>query len=77
MKPNFDEMSVPELRTYVLSHRDDIEAIRALFLHPSLINKYQEMPPMFNPDGTPNEENIRFAEEALRRRIERGERQEG
>jgi len=76
MKPNFSEMSIPELRTYVRSHRDDIEAIRALFLHPSLIDKYQTMPPMLNPNGTPNEENIRFGEEALRRRIERDKDQE-
>jgi hypothetical protein len=34
MKPNFEEMSVPELRAYVLEHRDDIEAIRVLFHHP-------------------------------------------
>ncbi len=76
MKPNFSEMSVPDLRAYVLSHRDDVEAIRALFYHPSLIDKYQTMPPMFNPDGTPNEENIRFGEETLRRSIERGDNKE-
>lgn len=68
MKPNFEEMSVPELRAYVLSHRDDMEAIRALFHHPTL--KYQKMPPMFTPDGKPIEENIRIAEEALRKRCE-------
>jgi hypothetical protein len=31
MKPNFDEMSKAELKAYVLSHRDDDEAIRVLF----------------------------------------------
>ena len=76
MKPNFDEMSVPELRAYVLSHRDDLEAIRALFLHPSLIDKYQTVPPMFNPDGTPNEENIRIGEEMFRRQLEQRDNKE-
>jgi hypothetical protein len=69
MKPNFEEMSVPELRAYVLSHRDDIEAIRALFRHPSL--KWKTMPPLVTQDGLPIEENIRVAEEAIRQRAER------
>ena len=68
MKPNFEEMSVPELRAYVLSHRDDIEAIRALFHHPSL--KWKTMPPLVTQDGLPIEENIRIAEEAIRHRAE-------
>jgi hypothetical protein len=67
MKPNFDAMSVPELRAYVLSHREDDEAIQALFFHPSLIDRYQEMPPMFTVDGQPIEENIRLADETIRR----------
>jgi hypothetical protein len=66
MKPNFNEMTVPELRKYVLAHRDDMEAIRALFHHPSL--KYQEMPPLVTGDGMPIEENLRIAEEAIRKR---------
>lgn len=66
MQPNFAEMSVPDLRAYVLKHRDDIEAIRALFHHPSL--KWKTMPPMFTEDGVPIEENIRTAEEAIRQR---------
>ncbi len=37
MKPNFEQMSITDLRVYdVREHRDDIEAIRALFHHPSL-----------------------------------------
>ncbi len=51
MKPDFDKMSVADLRTYVLSHRNDADAIRALFLHPSL--QYQAMPPLYQADGTP------------------------
>ena len=68
MKPNFNEMTVPELRKYVLAHRDDMEAIRALFHHPSL--RYQEMPPLVTEDGMPSAENIRLAEEAIKKRAE-------
>lgn len=69
MKPNFEQMSVPELRAYVLSHRDDIEAIRALFHHPTL--KWKSMPPLVTQDGLPIAENIHIAEEAIRQRAER------
>ena len=31
MKLNFDDMSKAELRAYVLQHRDDLDAIEALF----------------------------------------------
>jgi hypothetical protein len=68
MKPNFKQMSVPELRKYVLTHREDMEAIRALFHHPSL--KYQEMPPLVTGDSMPIAENIRIAEEAIKKRVE-------
>jgi membrane-associated HD superfamily phosphohydrolase len=68
MKPNFNEMTVAELRKYVLAHRDDMEAIRALFHHPSL--KYQQMPPLVTEDGMPSAENIRIAEEAIKKRAE-------
>ncbi|MFP4120390.1 DUF6887 family protein [Coleofasciculus sp.] len=39
---------VTELRAYVLEHRDDMEAIRALFHHPSL--KWTTMPPLVTGD---------------------------
>lgn len=68
MKPNFNEMTVAELRKYVLAHRDDMEALRALFHHPSL--KYQQMPPLVTEDGMPSAENIRIAEEAIKKRAE-------
>lgn len=68
MKPNFTEMSVSELRAYVLKHREDDEAIRVLFHHPSF--KWVTMPPMFTEDGQLIEENIRQAEEKLREYIE-------
>lgn len=72
MKPNFEEMSVPDLRAYVLEHRDDIEAIRALFYHPSL--KWRTMPPLATKDGVPIEENIRLSKEAIKQRIEQIEK---
>lgn len=31
MKPNFEEMTRKELKAYVLTHRDDIDALRSLF----------------------------------------------
>ena len=68
MKPNFKEMSVPELRKYVLTHRDDMEAIEALFHHPSL--KWTNMPPLVTSDGMPIAENIQIAEEEMRKRVE-------
>ncbi len=45
-----------------------MEAIRALFHHPSL--KYQQMPPLVTEDGMPSAENIRLAEEAIKKRAE-------
>ena len=68
MKQNFEDMSVSDLRAYVLKHRDDIEAIRALFHHPHL--KETIMPPLFNEEGVLIEENITVAEATLKQRIE-------
>ncbi|WP_069349347.1 MULTISPECIES: DUF6887 family protein [Scytonema] len=31
MKPDFEKMSWAELRAYVLAHRDDLDALEALF----------------------------------------------
>ncbi|MBC7969002.1 MAG: hypothetical protein H7Z11_02510 [Verrucomicrobia bacterium] len=31
MKPNYDAMSWSELRAYILSHRDDLDALEALY----------------------------------------------
>lgn len=67
MKPNYEEMNVPELRRYVLEHRDHMEAIRFLFHHSSL--KWKIMPRLFTEDGSPIEENIRIAEEEIRQRL--------
>lgn len=70
MKPNFDEMSKAELKAYVLSHRDDDEAIHALFSrrHPP-DSEAIWYGPLSTPEGVPIEENIRIAEEAIRQRV--------
>jgi hypothetical protein len=31
MKPNYDAMSWSELRAYILDHRDDVEALDAMY----------------------------------------------
>lgn len=71
-QPNYKEMSRPELKAYILEHRDDLEAMRIYFHDPNV--KWNVMPPMFDENGQPIEENIRFAEEALRKRIEEEDR---
>lgn len=71
-KPNFDAMSKAELKVYVLSHRDDDEAIRALFGRRNPPDSEATWyGPMYTPEGVPIEENIRIAEEAIRQRAER------
>lgn len=69
MKPNFAQMSKAELKAYVRANRDDIEAIRFLFQVPPGVEP-KRYPPMYNDDGTPIEENIRVAQEAIRQRVE-------
>jgi hypothetical protein len=72
MKPNFDEMTKAELKAYVLSHRDDDEAIRALFSRRNPPDSEATWyGPMCTPEGVPIEENIRIAEEAIRQRADR------
>ncbi|MEG4968616.1 hypothetical protein QUB11_18540 [Microcoleus sp. B6-A1] len=71
MKPNFDEMSRSELKAYVLSHRDDDEAIRVFFGRRNPPDsKATWYGPMCTPEGVPIEENIRIAEEAIKQRVE-------
>lgn len=68
MKPNFEQMSITELRAYVLAHRQDNEAIYALFHHPSL--NWVTTPPLFTQDGQAIPENIHQAEESLRQHLQ-------
>ncbi|WP_200929807.1 DUF6887 family protein [Nostoc piscinale] len=75
MKPNFEAMTNKELTAYVLTHRDDDEAIRILFSRRNPPDSEATWyGPMFAEDGTPIEENIRIAEEAIRQRIEQAEK---
>ncbi|ARI82668.1 hypothetical protein C789_1709 [Microcystis aeruginosa FACHB-905 = DIANCHI905] len=62
MKPNFNEMSNSTLRAYVLQHREDDEALRALMSRrdPNAIR--------YNFPST--EEGLRQMEEVIRRKIE-------
>lgn len=71
MKPNFEEMSKAELKAYVLSHRDDDEAIRVFFGRRNPPDSEATWyGPMCTPEGVPLAENIRIAEEAIRKRTE-------
>ncbi|MHC5615205.1 MAG: DUF6887 family protein [Nostoc sp.] len=71
MKPNFEAMTSKELTAYILAHRDDDEAIRVLFSRRNPPDSEATWyGPMVTTDGTPIEENIRIAEEAIKQRIE-------
>lgn len=71
MKTNFEEMSRSELKAYVLSHRDDDEAIRVFFCRRNPSDSQATWyGPMCTPEGVPIEENIRIAEEAIKQRVE-------
>lgn len=75
MKPNFEAMTNKELKAYILTHRDDDEAIRILFSRRNPPDSEATWyGPMFAEDGTPIEENIRIAEAAIRQRIEQGDK---
>jgi type III secretory pathway lipoprotein EscJ len=70
MKPNFAQMSTKELTAYVLAHREDLEALDILVSRRIPDSQAIIYPSMFTEDGTPIEENIRIAEEAIKQRIE-------
>lgn len=70
MRPNFEEMTSAELRAYALAHRDDVEPLRVLYSRRSPDSEATWYGPMCTPEGVPIEENIRIAEEAIRKRAE-------
>ncbi|MFN6516506.1 MAG: DUF6887 family protein [Nostoc sp. CreGUA01] len=76
MKPNFSQMSTKELRAYVLANRQDLEALDMLVSRCNSDSQAIIYPAMFTEDGTPIEENIRIAEEAIRQRIEQANQRE-
>ncbi len=71
IQPNFAEMSTKELTAYVLAHREDMEALHALVSRRTPDSEATWYGPMFTKEGVPIEENIRIAEEAIRKRIEK------
>lgn len=76
MKPNFDEMSKAELKAYILSHRDDDDAICVLFNRRNPPDSEATWyGPMHTPEGVPIQENIRVAEDAIRQRAEQREKE--
>lgn len=65
MKPNFEKMSRKELRAYVLTHRDDMEALETLFSR----RTPDEQATWFHPPKTQEEEQEQF--ELFKRIIEK------
>ncbi|MDB9517052.1 hypothetical protein PN466_08830 [Roseofilum reptotaenium CS-1145] len=63
MKSKFDEMSIKELRTYVLDHRDDMEALDTLVSRRSPDSEATWYPAPLTP------ETIKITEEAIKKRI--------
>lgn len=61
-KPDFKAMSKAELKRYVLSHRDDMEALRELFVNRSDPNG-KIYPPSFDEEG------VQATEEVLRLKL--------
>ncbi|MCL1473190.1 DUF6887 family protein [Argonema antarcticum] len=64
MKPDFDTMSIAELRAYFLSHRDDNEAFYKLA---DRIESSSEDTELYPCPDTP--ENIAIMETAIRKQI--------
>ncbi|NJR63805.1 MAG: hypothetical protein HC769_36620 [Cyanobacteria bacterium CRU_2_1] len=64
MKPDFEKMSFRDLRTYVLEHRDDLDALHVLFF-----KKGTPDPKTYGTPQTPEE--WQEQEEAMRHRINR------
>jgi hypothetical protein len=74
MQPNFESMTNKELIAYALAHREDVEPLRVLYSRRTPDSEATWYGPMTTEDGTPIEENIRIAEEAIRQRIEQADR---
>lgn len=61
MEPNFDQMSRSELKAYALTHRDSIEAVRALFSRRSPDGERHPLPK--------TDEDIKQMEEIFKQKI--------
>ena len=62
MKPNFKEMSFSDLRSYIVAHRDDDEALHELF-----VNRRNPNAPKY--PYAQSEDDLKQMEEILRRKI--------
>lgn len=69
MKPNYQAMTKAELRSYVLKHKEDLEAIRLLFQTPENL-EVKRYPAVCTEEGTPIEKNIDIMEQAIRAKID-------
>ncbi len=63
LKPNFQQMSRKELRTYVLAHREDDEAIRIY------MERLHNEPGVIRQTGGLNEEDLNQLEQLIKRRV--------
>ncbi|MUG94793.1 hypothetical protein F7734_21445 [Scytonema sp. UIC 10036] len=54
MKPNFNEMTLKELRTYVLAHQDDNEAFYTYMDRSKQEGTWVKMPPLQSMDDLDN-----------------------
>lgn len=66
MKPDFDTMSIAELRAYLLLHRTDEEAFYKLADRLEMINEDSELYPM--PDTS---KNIAIMEAAIQEHVKK------
>ena len=63
-KPDFQQISRKELRNYVLSHREDDEALRIY------MKRMRTEPGVFRYTGSLNEEDINQLEQLLKKRVD-------
>jgi hypothetical protein len=70
MQPNFEAMTNKELIAYYIAHREDTEPLRELYRRRTPDEEATWYGPFVTADGTPIQDNIRIAEEAIKQRIE-------
>ena len=63
-KPDFQQISRQELRNYVLSHREDDEALRIY------MKRMRTEPGVFRYTGSLNQEDINQLEQLLKKRVD-------
>ncbi|WP_396019793.1 MULTISPECIES: DUF6887 family protein [Nostocaceae] len=63
LKPDFQKMSRKELRTYVLTHREDEEALRIYMA------RLQNEPGVIRQSGGLNEQDLKQLEQLIKARV--------